>query len=76
MQNNFEINYNGQPVKVDRNNNNFTVHVPDQQLHLRIQQDSDGDNHWFEADKEHGTDLSAKLGSAIDAYLADHKDII
>ena len=77
MEQNFEINYNGKPVKISReDHNHFVANVDGRQLKLHMKQDNEGANQWFESDTEKATDVASEIGSSIDTYLAGKEKII
>jgi len=77
MENNFEVTYKGNAIKIEREDQqHFVAHVDGKALKLHVKQDNEGANQWFESDTEKATDAANEIGSSIDTYLADKEKII
>ncbi len=69
---NFSVNIGGRSVQVAKDDEkNFTLHSRDGDKHLRLKEDNDGANHWFEGSNDHETADSIEAGKAIEAYIAN-----
>ena len=68
----FSINIGGRSVQVEKNDDkNFTLHSNDGDKHLRLKEDNDGANRWFEGSSDSETAESIEAGKAIEAYIAN-----
>jgi general stress protein 26 len=68
----FSIRISGRSVQVEKNDDkNFTLHSKDGDKHIRLKEDNDGANRWFEGSGDSETAESIEAGKAIEAYMAN-----
>ncbi|MBA3649579.1 MAG: hypothetical protein H0W62_13720 [Chitinophagales bacterium] len=77
MQNNFQIDYNGQLIDIDleqsteKNGKIFKIHLPEGEIQIQQKEDNEGADHWFDLKTNQSTDQIKKIGASITAYLLE-----
>ena len=67
---NFTIQYNGRRADCVQEDKDFMVQITYKPVHLELQTDSEGVDHWIEKDTRKETELSRELGRLIrEQYL-------
>lgn len=68
----FNIQYHSKETKVEQQEEAlYIVQLPERTIHLRMRQDNEGANHWFEENHDNETPETKAIGQAIESYLAE-----
>jgi len=78
MNTDFHITYHELLIRVEQqdagdNTYTFTVHLPDDILHIQGKQDNEGAYRWLDADTNQETPESKEIGELIDLYLVQQQ---
>jgi hypothetical protein len=75
----FTIHFNNTAVTVERTGNanghtEYTVYMPDGDLHLRHTEDDEGAGRWIDTQTNHETEISSDIGQLIELHNVQHHD--